>query len=189
MPPARPTTGPAKRKGPSFKPPRPTKVTKPSTEQAKPARGRPPTKSTHGKPSTAKGKRPAPMVISSEEEAPGTEDDEEQDISSDDRNTRRSEFTTASAVAAAAPPPASQDAPTIPRKLLARLLHEGFVNKDVRVGVEAMQVVGKYVEIFVREAVARAALEREEAEGSAVGEGFLDVEDLEKLAPQLLLDF
>ena len=50
--------------------------------------------------------------------------------------------------------------------------------------------VGKYMETFVREAMARAAFARIEAEElSGTGDGFLEVEDLEKLAPQLLLDF
>lgn len=45
------------------------------------------------------------------------------------------------------------------------------------------------METFVREALARAAYERSNAEGGAAGRDFLEVEDLEKLAPQLLLDF
>ena len=47
------------------------------------------------------------------------------------------------------------------------------------------------MEIFVREAMARAAFIRvdiEEKRGGQ-GDGFLEVEDLEVLAPQLLLDF
>jgi len=73
-----------------------------------------------------------------------------------------------------------------------RLLYEGFEDKDMKIGKEAMSVVGKYVETFVREALARAAFEREEGDeelGRGRGDGFLQVEDLEKLAPQLLLDF
>lgn len=84
-----------------------------------------------------------------------------------------------------------------------------------------MGVVGKYVETFVREAIARASYERQQVldekgkrgEKIGAGETFLEVslcggnegvgfgkfvrcadvhlqvEDLEKLAPQLLLDF
>ena len=62
-----------------------------------------------------------------------------------------------------------------------------------------MAVVGKYMETFVREAIARAAFERgEEMErrkgglgerGIGMGDDFLEVEDLEKGVAQLLLDF
>jgi CENP-S associating Centromere protein X len=80
--------------------------------------------------------------------------------------------------------------PPIPPKLLTRLLYEGLEDKDMKIGREAMAVLGKYFETFVREALARAALERQGGTGTGdVGDGFLQVEDLEKLAPQLLLDF
>ncbi|TID17870.1 centromere protein x [Venturia nashicola] len=78
----------------------------------------------------------------------------------------------------------------IPPKLLTRILWEGFEDKDMKITKEAMSVVGKYVETFVREAVARAIFERGGDDGAEqYGDGFLQVEDLEKLAPQLLLDF
>lgn len=44
------------------------------------------------------------------------------------------------------------------------------------------------METFVREALARAAYESAKAEGGATKD-FLEAEDLEKLAPQLLMDF
>ncbi|KAL1650683.1 hypothetical protein SLS58_000801 [Diplodia intermedia] len=110
-------------------------------------------------------------------------------------NTRGGNDASASNTAAA--PPASQDPlgtedqPPIPPKLLNRLLHEGFQDEEMRIGKEAMAVASKYVETFVREALARAMYERDEAEREegGAGDGFLQVEDLEKLAPQLLLDF
>ncbi|KAK7534944.1 CENP-S associating centromere protein X-domain-containing protein [Phyllosticta citribraziliensis] len=79
----------------------------------------------------------------------------------------------------------------IPAKLLNALLHEGLEDKEVRIGKEAMAVTQKYVETFVREALARAMIGRQTEEESlgGAGDGFLQVEDLEKLAPQLLLDF
>jgi len=65
---------------------------------------------------------------------------------------------------------------TIPPKLLTRLLYEGFEDKDMKIGKEAMGVVGKYVETFVREAVARAVFERKDDEdGDELGDGFLQV--------------
>ncbi|KAK4213604.1 CENP-S associating centromere protein X-domain-containing protein [Rhypophila decipiens] len=72
---------------------------------------------------------------------------------------------------------------TIPPELLTRLLHELFEKDETRITRDANDAVAKYVDVFVREAIARAAAER----GSGTG-GFLEVEDLEKIAPQLLLD-
>jgi len=72
----------------------------------------------------------------------------------------------------------------IPPDLLTRLLHEHFKEEGTRISKDANKAVGRYMETFVREALARAAWMRSESGG-----GFLEVEDLEKLAPQLLLDF
>ncbi|RKF62077.1 hypothetical protein OnM2_036064 [Erysiphe neolycopersici] len=95
----------------------------------------------------------------------------------------------------------------IPRDLLSVLLHEMFkstedtqdIERDenrgenkratkrgqIRMTKQAVDAVGKYLDTFVKEAVARAACEDLERGGS----GVLEVEDLERLAPQLLLDF
>ncbi|KAB8070798.1 CENP-S associating centromere protein X-domain-containing protein [Aspergillus leporis] len=82
--------------------------------------------------------------------------------------------------------------PAIPPKLLTKLVHHHFKRDKTKMAKDANEVVAKYVDVFVREALARAAFER--AEGNAgvemgVGDGFLEVEDLEKMAPQLVLDF
>ncbi|KAJ9295154.1 hypothetical protein DTO271G3_6324 [Paecilomyces variotii] len=83
--------------------------------------------------------------------------------------------------------------PAIPPKLLTRLLHHHFQNEKTKIAKDANVAVSKYVDIFVREAVARAAYERAEGQGAeggrSIGDGFLEVEDLEKMAPQLVLDF
>jgi len=76
----------------------------------------------------------------------------------------------------------------IPQELLTKLMHECFKEKDTRLRKDANVAVGRYMETFVREALARAAFMRAEIDGGR-GDGFLEVEDLEKLAPQLLLDF
>ncbi|KAI0101887.1 CENP-S associating centromere protein X-domain-containing protein [Nemania sp. FL0031] len=69
---------------------------------------------------------------------------------------------------------------TIPPDLLTRILHEFFEKDGTRISKDANQAVAKYMDIFVREAIARTAVEK--------GNGFLEVEDLEKVAPQLLMD-
>ncbi|KAL4735645.1 CENP-S associating centromere protein X-domain-containing protein [Aspergillus similis] len=82
--------------------------------------------------------------------------------------------------------------PLIPPKLLTRLLHHHFRNEKTKIAKDANAVVAKYIDVFVREAVARAAFERAEAQGGAGGgiaDGFLEVEDLEKMGPQLAMDF
>ncbi|KAF9885538.1 hypothetical protein FE257_012866 [Aspergillus nanangensis] len=80
--------------------------------------------------------------------------------------------------------------PTVPAKLLTKLLHHHFQNGKTKIAKDANEVVAKYVDVFVREALARAAYERSEGGGgSSVADGFLEVEDLEKMAPQLVLDF
>jgi len=75
-----------------------------------------------------------------------------------------------------------QDKPqTIPPALLTRLLHEFFSRDGTRITRDANEAVARYMDVFVREAIARSCAERG-------GSGFLEVEDLEKVAPQLLLD-
>ncbi|KAK4152600.1 mitochondrial carrier domain-containing protein [Chaetomidium leptoderma] len=68
----------------------------------------------------------------------------------------------------------------IPPELLTRILHEFFERDGTRITRDANDSVARYVDVFVREAIARAAVERQG--------GFLEVEDLEKVAPQLLMD-
>ncbi|KAB2577593.1 putative cenp-s complex centromere protein x protein [Lasiodiplodia theobromae] len=199
MPPVR-TTG----KNTAFKPPRrisdksntsdssASKAPAPRAPAA--AASRPPASA-----SRAPAFKPATTLISSDTELDDIEKDDEEleDTAHRRRSTNTAVGNDASTSNAVVVPPASQnsmggeDQPPIPPKLLNRLLHEGFQDEEMRIGKEAMAVANKYVETFVREALARAMYEREEAdrdEGGA-GDGFLQVEDLEKLAPQLLLDF
>ncbi|OJI97172.1 hypothetical protein ASPVEDRAFT_36569 [Aspergillus versicolor CBS 583.65] len=90
--------------------------------------------------------------------------------------------------------PASEDVlssdPLIPPKLLTKLVHHHFRNEKTKMAKDANGVVAKYIDVFVREAVARAAFERAEGGGGGgVADGFLEVEDLEKMGPQLAMDF
>jgi hypothetical protein len=90
----------------------------------------------------------------------------------------------------------TSDEPVLPLPLLHRILHHNFRYKDkTRLTTDAKEVLGKYVEIFVREAIARSAHESQ-GKGADDGgdamrrdDGFLEVEDLEKTGIQLVLDF
>lgn len=88
------------------------------------------------------------------------------------------------------------DIPLLPSPLITRLLHESFDDKSTRIGKDANALTARYLDLFVREAVARAtevAQERKEmreAGGQKVDDGvWLDVQDLEEVAPGLVLDF
>ena len=65
--------------------------------------------------------------------------------------------------------------PLIPPKLLARILHHHFDGDDQKITERANLLVGKYMDTFVREAIARATYERVEAGGGVVGSDFLEV--------------
>ncbi|KAH0362443.1 hypothetical protein KCU65_g8055, partial [Aureobasidium melanogenum] len=88
------------------------------------------------------------------------------------------------------------DIPLLPSALITRLLHESFDDKGTKIGKDANALTARYLDLFVREAVARAtevAKERKEmreAGGQKVDDGvWLDVQDLEEVAPGLVLDF
>lgn len=61
---------------------------------------------------------------------------------------------------------------TIPKDLLTRLLHEFFTKDSTRISKDANAGVGKYMDVFVREAIARTAVEKRG--------GFLEVIDLSR---------
>ncbi|EKD14797.1 hypothetical protein MBM_07008 [Drepanopeziza brunnea f. sp. 'multigermtubi' MB_m1] len=86
---------------------------------------------------------------------------------------------------------------SIPTDLINVLLHSFFKQPGSRITKDANAAVGRYIETFVREGVARAEWARENGwEGDGEGGvnaggngGYLEVEDLERAAPQLILDF
>jgi centromere protein X len=49
---------------------------------------------------------------------------------------------------------------SIPKALLTRILHEFFAKEATRISRDANAAVGKYVDVFVREAIARTAVEK-----------------------------
>ncbi|QSS54897.1 CENP-X superfamily domain-containing protein [Histoplasma capsulatum var. duboisii H88] len=91
--------------------------------------------------------------------------------------------------------------PLIKPKLLTTLLHRHFQNDKTKITKDAVRALAKYVDIFVREALARASYERAEGQSGksasrdtrggarARVDNYLEIEDLERLAPQLVLDF
>ncbi|KAF2124839.1 hypothetical protein P153DRAFT_361004 [Dothidotthia symphoricarpi CBS 119687] len=183
MPPKNSSTNTAQRKGPQFKPPRPTKApTKPAAAKRAPV---PASRSTGvaKKPAatTAKpGFQSATTIISSDDEQEDELDADSDDLMDVDAPPREARRPAIEAITAH----------PIPAPLLARLLHENFEDSNTQIQKGAMNLVGKYMEIFVREALARAKHERENsAKEGGVYDGFCQVEDLEKLAPQLVLDF
>lgn len=184
-----PKAAPVRRKGPSFNPPRPvqpsasTAAPKPAAKRASNATAsRPvPTKS----PGARSGFQPAATIISSDDEPEDEFDDLPSDIDAlmedaldDEPRPQRP------AVLDTATPP-------IPTALLVRLLHHNLENENTQIQKGAMKLFESYMALFVREAIARAKDEREKS-GRDIGGAasrFLQVEDLEKVAPELLLDF
>lgn len=91
----------------------------------------------------------------------------------------------------------ADDIPLLPAPILTRLLHESFDDKQMKISKDANALMARYLDVFVREAVARAALAHKEHKES--GEGLMDVDmdddiwldtrDLEEIAPGLVLDF
>lgn len=128
------------------------------------------------------------------------EDDEEEDASEEDSRISKkrsrtnvndspepdmmlAEITTANGPSAGA----------IPEKLVHRLLAHHFEQGEkTKISTDARDLVSKYLEVFVREAIMRSAFEKDErltVDGGGGGGGFLEVEDLERAAVQLCLDF
>ena len=190
MPPKKVPANAARRKGPAFNPPRPVNATSQPTTGTKRANGA-------ANKSSATASRaafqPAADVID-------LSDDDDQDadalervpdgIDSDDFDSIMEDV--APAATPSAPPPANPSLaePVVPRPLLARLLLENFDDPNIQIQTGAMKLVGKYIDIFVTEAFLRSKDERKvAAKDGGVVDGFLQVEDLERLTPQLVLDF
>lgn len=153
----------AKRGRPAFKPPRPA------------------TKTTKTKSTTQRSK--FPPRNESLIDSVSKDDKNEEDDDDDDPELVSSHSLEASTSEEPESPPSTerigtQDAPpTIPPALLTRLLSH-FQNDKFRIGKEANGVVGKYMETFVREAIARAAFERREAGQAGIDGQFLEVSRL-----------
>ena len=149
-----------KRKAPAFKPPRPaSKSAKPPAARRKSA----PVK--RGRPSFIAGETSASDDDDHSDEEDEANVDEEipsdtQVLSEDESDASDPRNGNSMTISATQDPP-----PTIPPALLTRLLHHHFKDDKMRIGKDANGVVGKYMETFVREAIARAAFERSETVG------------------------
>ena len=135
MPPGRPAGSTNKAKAATFKPPRP--ISESSTKTKTPPR-----------------RKSAPSRVPSSLQSSSSDDDVDLDRAS---KTFVPEDTTTSRVLAHDAPP------TIPPKLLTTLLNHHFRDEDTRIGKDANALVIKYMETFVREALARAAFEKNDA--------------------------
>lgn len=179
MPPRNASANGTTRKVPQFKPPRPfTASAKAPTAAASRAAGV--SKKTNATAARPGFQAAATVILSEEEDALEDEfdalsDDLMEDIPAPKPTRAVEPLTTAH---------------PIPAPLLARLLHENFEEPNTQIQKGAMTLTGRYMEIFVREALARAKHERAmSVRHDGISDGFLQVEDLEKLAPQLVLDF
>ncbi|GAO16246.1 hypothetical protein UVI_02000270 [Ustilaginoidea virens] len=150
---------------------------------------------------SGRGGRARPKGPPNRKESPGTASSERSDpFESEDEPSGREAGKGRRGEAPDAPAPET----TIPRDLLTRALHDFFTKDATRISRDANAAVGKYMDVFVREAIARAAVEKSagflevsfrcdgaaasQAAAGRLTEGCWQVEDLEKITPQLLLD-
>jgi histone H3/H4 len=157
-----------------------TSTTVPKATKSKPTTQ---SKSAGQSKSTSLGKRPRPDSPAANANA-ASESESESDSDESSRSRSRSlsqepDYILAEITTTNQAEDVTSSDPKIPSKLLTRLLHQHFQNEKTKVAKDANNVVAKYVDVFVREAIARAAYERAESDGNAggrgVGDGFLEV--------------
>jgi hypothetical protein len=131
-------------------------------------RGRPPSR-----------KEPAPLEISDDEDG--------------DDDSRLSNPNSPNADLELPVPSQSSEISSIPRALLLRLMHEHFESKDTKIDKQALEVLEKYFEIYIRETIARSLLAKKEAvdedAASQSDERWLEKTDLEKIVAGVVMDF
>lgn len=109
-----------------------------------------------GRPKGTKNARQSPETATSEASDPFESSDVEPEVQETRGSGRDGDANDAT------PPEKS-----IPKDLLTRILHEFFTKDSTRISRDANAAMGKYMDIFVREAIARAAVEK--------NAGFLEV--------------
>jgi hypothetical protein len=185
MPPKNVTAAAARRKGPSFNPPRPvgapSKAT--ATKRAPAASRTTAAAKSSNAPASKSGFQNAKDIIDLDLDLDLSDDSQNAPIPDDDLDISDIDMDDVIEDAPIAPskPPPPLSEPVVPRALLARLLLENFDDPNMQI-------------IFVTEAFLRSKDERRTAAKGGGGiegisDGFLQVEDLERLAPQLVLDF
>ena len=156
-----------------------------STSLSKATKSKPTTQSkfTGQSKSTSIGKRPRPDSLAANADAASqSESESDSDESSRSRShslSQEPDYILAEITTTNQAEDVTSSDPQIPSKLLTRLLHQHFQNEKTKIAKDANKVVAKYVDVFVREAIARAAYERAESDGNTggrgVGDGFLEV--------------
>ena len=72
-------------------------------------------------------------------------------------------------------------------------MHEHFESKDTKIDKQALEVLEKYFEIYIRETIARSLLAKKEAvdedAASQSDERWLEKTDLEKIVAGVVMDF
>ncbi|KIW11285.1 hypothetical protein PV08_10585 [Exophiala spinifera] len=85
--------------------------------------------------------------------------------------------------------------PAIALPLVHRIMQSHFNQPEkTKLSEDARILVGKYIEIFVKEGIRRCVDEKQEREkssgaGARVDSGWMELEDLERVATQLCMDF
>lgn len=213
--------GPAKRARPSFSPPRPGKAKSKKTAGSKASnankhKGRKGTREAllsseadnhdetmsndDGESGEDRSRRHARAFIDDEAIADEDDNDDNDKPQSADGTPRGSRAHSAESPRSSSPDmilaevinhPSRNDS-VIPEKLVHKLLQYHLRDSEgIRISKDGREMVTKYIDTFLREAIMRSTFERREVEKASggAGTGFLEVEDLEKAAVQLCLDF
>ena len=198
MPPGRPPKSNNAPQRKAFKPPRPAASTSKASSSKKTNTAK---SAKAGTTTTTKGRPARPSAILLEASASDASDDEDEDtadlddfiddeVDQDQPGTASTNRRRSQPEYVLAELDDDEDPPlTIPSELLTTLLKHHFKTSKMGLREDAKEVASKYIEVFVREAIARAAFERENDREGKGNRGFLEVEDLEKGLPQMLLDF
>lgn len=185
------TAGATKRKRPAFSPPRP----KASRTAASDAVSTSTTGKSKSRPTQSNKRQPSRLTSVTPSATDSTAESEPESASRSASPDSEPDYVLAEVTHNER---ADDNEPTIPLALVHTLLNHHFKDKNkTRISQDAKAVIGKYIDTFVREAIARSAYERQEKSTEGVSEelngrgddGWLEVEDLEKMAPQLVLDF
>ncbi|KPI42767.1 uncharacterized protein AB675_2006 [Cyphellophora attinorum] len=181
----------------------PKKRARPSTSST--------TSATKSNATTAKPRKRqrSPSPHNSDSQPSSRENDEDEDLDDDDDNSNRSaspaatdtndgslnaDLDDASMLLVEVIPSKKDESeqPSIPLPLIHRIAAEGFSEPETtKMSRDARRVLGKYIDTFVREAVARCAYEAEGRgdDGEVGRKGWVDVDELERVAGVLCLDF